>query len=181
MNNTLLLWTDCIELSTSCILEKSSHLTAFCAWDSSPHLLVTPVCWWGLVLAEMHPVQWVTLCNIYGQFYKGDVALWLFLHRDYFSFNHKCLVARGHKQDLSYKACYTLNDATYLEAERWQASLRQWFMHTQSSHASVLGVVLKNYTMLRQTIICSHSFWNLTHSHGTFWKQVCLLHSIDSR
>ena len=33
-----------------------SYLTAFCARDSSPHLLVTP----GLVLAETRPVQWVT-------------------------------------------------------------------------------------------------------------------------
>ena len=24
------------------LLEKASHLTAFCAWDSSPHLPVTP-------------------------------------------------------------------------------------------------------------------------------------------
>ena len=71
--------------------------TFFCAWNSIPHLLVTlkttvepnslynlmkvinlnvntvpisqsPQCsWWGLVLAEMHPVQWVvlhTVCNI---------------------------------------------------------------------------------------------------------------------
>ena len=30
------------ELLYTCCMDKASHRTAFCAWDSSPHLTVTP-------------------------------------------------------------------------------------------------------------------------------------------
>ena len=52
-------------LSTAwCTLDKARHLTAFGAWDSTPHSWLPQRSWWGLVLAEMHPAQWVTLHNI---------------------------------------------------------------------------------------------------------------------
>ena len=43
-------------------MDKTNHLKKY-AWDSSPHLLVTPAAAdeVSLVLAEARPVQWVTL------------------------------------------------------------------------------------------------------------------------
>lgn len=49
-------------ITSTCHKEKN-HLAAFCAWDSSPHLPITPLQLMRLaVLAEIHSAQWVTLC-----------------------------------------------------------------------------------------------------------------------
>ena len=54
------LWKTAVETdaSTYCMSKASCYLAAFLAWDTSLHLLVTPVHrWWGLVLvAKTHPV-----------------------------------------------------------------------------------------------------------------------------
>ena len=40
--------------------------------------LIPQCSWWGLVLAETHPAQWVTLYNTFRPIFKGDVVCWLF-------------------------------------------------------------------------------------------------------
>ena len=47
------------ELLATCCMDKASHLTALCGWDSSP------CSWWGL----MCPEQWVTCINLSLPFY----------------------------------------------------------------------------------------------------------------
>ena len=55
------------------LLNKASHLTALCAWDSNPHLPVTPAeAWYWLKMTV------VTLHSIYAYF-KGDMVCWLFM------------------------------------------------------------------------------------------------------
>ena len=51
------------QVSTRCV-DKVSHLIAFCAWASSPHLPVQ------FVLAKTHPAQWVALHYLRLSFYS---------------------------------------------------------------------------------------------------------------
>ena len=77
--------------STSC-MDKVSRSTAFCAWDSSPHLPVTPAqLMRRLVLAEMCPAQWRTLHNILTFFCSGRWSS-LFLHTHHSQFG--CFIER---------------------------------------------------------------------------------------
>ena len=54
---------------------KASHLTAFCAWDSSPHFQVTPA---QLMSPKTCPVQLVTLHN-YASLLSERCG-WVFMH-----------------------------------------------------------------------------------------------------
>ena len=51
-------------------LNKASHFTAFCAWDSSSHLPVTPAQLMRPNIAEMCLAQWTTLHDTC--LFKGD-------------------------------------------------------------------------------------------------------------
>ena len=58
----------CLWRASTDLLDKASHLTAFCAWDSSPHLPVTPsqlmrpgIGWLERVLCS----GWLNLHNTY--------------------------------------------------------------------------------------------------------------------
>ena len=69
------------ELLYTCCTDKASHLTAFCAWDSSPHLLLT-------LVQLMHEAWYWPKCILHSGwlcrlafFIQGDVDIhWLFMH-----------------------------------------------------------------------------------------------------
>ena len=68
------LYDETLHLSTFYL--SDNHLTALCAWISSP-ISWSPIHnWWALVLVETYPAQWVTLHNI-------QASLLLFLHVQY--------------------------------------------------------------------------------------------------
>ena len=65
----------CLWRASTDLLNKASHLTAFCVRYSSPHLPVTPV------QLMKSGIGWNTSCPVgdnLGLFYKGDVDRWLF-------------------------------------------------------------------------------------------------------
>ena len=52
----------CFRGASTDLLDKTSHLNTFFAFDSHPY----PLCsWWDLVLTETHPAQWVTLVGLF--------------------------------------------------------------------------------------------------------------------
>ena len=62
-------------------MDKASHLTVFCTWDSIPHLLITPVqltrpgIGQNASYAVIDFVQHLSL-----PFFEGNVLHWLFMH-----------------------------------------------------------------------------------------------------
>ena len=147
-------------ISTNC-WNNANHLVAFCAWDSSPHFLVTPTCsWWGLALSpDSFPlsstrkslgtrldVTWCWpkhilhsgwLCLTSRPIFKGDMLHWLLIHKS--------------TQSSVYVHIYT--ECSYTEFTWWpqvfrpllESTIQSWFTRRVPGTAT-MDPVLVNVT-----------------------------------